>query len=204
MATRTSKSSSDLEGGAAPRSIADAFWKVRVAVPPRKAAQSFETVTKVVHILGARLRLERGPGSRYIPSIFRPAAGHLDRTFFRNRVDGCRQDLCGGVTKSGARDRDGEGGRGWDAAGTSVVTAVANMPELAFGNAQVRRQEASGESRGTVLTLHRELRLAAHCRRNATEMAADEHSHPRQLDRHGGFRYGRITYSCDCLPLRGS
>ena len=77
----------------------------------------------------------------------------LNRTFFRNRIDGCRQDLCGGVTKSGARDRDGQGGRGWDAAGTSVVTAVANMPELAFGNAQVRRQEASGESRGTVLTL---------------------------------------------------
>ena len=68
------------------------------------------------------------------------------------------------MTKSGARDRDGEGGRGWDAAGTSVVTAVANMPELAFGNAQVRRQEASGESRGTVPPYTMTCARALHCR----------------------------------------
>ena len=79
-------------------------------------------------------------------------------------MNGCRQDFAGGVTKSGARDRDGEGGRGWDAAGTSVVTAVANMPELAFGNAQVRRQEASQESPGTVLTPERKRACGAHCR----------------------------------------
>ena len=39
------------------------------------------------------------------------------------------------------------------------MTAVGSMPELAFGNAQVRRQEASGESRGTVPPyLHHDLR----------------------------------------------
>ena len=42
------------------------------------------------------------------------------------------------------------------------MTAVGSMPELAFGNAQVRRQEASGESRGTVLTLACAPRQAAH------------------------------------------
>ena len=105
----------------------------------------------------------------------------LDRTLFRNRIDGCRQDLCGGVTKSGARDRDGEGGRGWDAAGTSVVTAVANMPELAFGNAQVRRQEASGESRGTVLTLACAPRQAAHWARRRS-------GRPKILTLRGGAR----------------
>ena len=82
---------------------------------------------------------------------------------------------------------------------------VTHMRELVFGNAPVRAQEPSGQLRATILTLHRELRLAAHCRRNATEMVTDGHSQPRQLDRHGGFRYGHNTYnSCDCLPLRGS
>ena len=79
-----------------------------------------------------------------------------------------------------------------------------HMRELVFGNAQVRARERSSQLLATILTLHRELRLAAHCRRNATEMATDKHSQPRQLDRHGGFRYGHNTYSCGCLPLRGS
>ena len=127
----------------------------------------------------------------------------LNRTLFRNRIDGCRQDLCGSVTKSGARDRVGHAGRARDAACASGMTAVGSMPELARRQRSGTPQERSGASRGSVVTLHHDLR-ALHCRDADEPVTASATFEATTLKKNQRCQVIRIVNMRGCLPLRGA